>query len=394
MKKNISHLKNCYGCGVCNKICPPNIIEIVENKDGFYSPKVIAEDKCIECGLCLKVCSFNNPETSQRNQEGIAAYAAWSNNANIRNRCSSGGIGFEIGKYLIEKGYQAVGVRYDVRSDRAEHYVAKNLTEFIPSMGSKYIPSDLSRALHEILKGRKYLITGTPCQIASFRRYIKLKHIEEEYVLLDFFCHGVPSLLVWDKYISSVRDAIGELKYVSWRNKETGWQDSWSIQSDASSNYDMDRLYDLNFPDSVHQYSSRRSSGDMFYRFFLGNLCLNRCCYDSCIYKMCNSQADIRIGDFWGKKYESNSEGVSAVLAFTDRGKAIMDSLVGRCTITQESVSEIASGQMVHNARKPMFYTVIMRGLRSRMSLRVIYNLSSYLTRIINKLKRMSGYER
>ena len=34
--KNISHIRNCYGCGVCATVCAKKIIEITLNKDGFY----------------------------------------------------------------------------------------------------------------------------------------------------------------------------------------------------------------------------------------------------------------------------------------------------------------------------------------------------------------------
>ena len=53
-----------------------------------------------------------------------------------------------------------------------------------------------------INKKEKYLVTGTPCQIDSFRKYIKKFRVEDNFVLMDFFCHGVPSKLVWDKYIT------------------------------------------------------------------------------------------------------------------------------------------------------------------------------------------------
>ena len=58
--KNISILKDCYGCGTCSSICPHNIIKMVENKNGFYSPKIIEENKCTNCGICLSVCSFTS----------------------------------------------------------------------------------------------------------------------------------------------------------------------------------------------------------------------------------------------------------------------------------------------------------------------------------------------
>lgn len=46
---------NCYGCGVCEKLCPRQAIEIGPETDGsrliFLTPW-----KCTGCGLCLRVC--------------------------------------------------------------------------------------------------------------------------------------------------------------------------------------------------------------------------------------------------------------------------------------------------------------------------------------------------
>ena len=48
-------------------------------------------------------------------------------------------------------------------------------------------------------------------------------------------------------------------------------------------------------------YNKKRSEGDLFYKFFLGNMCLGRACYKDCKFKYLNSAADIRIGDLLGK---------------------------------------------------------------------------------------------
>ena len=73
--------------------------------------------------------------------------------------------------------------------------------------------------------------------------------------------------------------------------------------------------------------SSRLSGGDMFYRMFLGDFCSNVACQKNCKYKYQSSAADIRIGDCWGRKFQNNYEGVSCLVAFTEKGKNIIDSL-------------------------------------------------------------------
>ena len=170
--KNISAVKNCYGCGVCATICGRKIIEIKQNADGFYEPHMTDEAKCSTCGLCLDVCAYLHDELSLKDCT-INSYAAWSKDHLIRRKCSSGGAGFEIGKYLIEQGYKVCGVRYDAEKNRAEHYIASTVVELVQSAGSKYIQSYTVDGFKAIDRKEKYLVTGTPCQIDSFRRYIQ-----------------------------------------------------------------------------------------------------------------------------------------------------------------------------------------------------------------------------
>lgn len=394
MKDNISRFKDCYGCGVCVKACPVNIISLCENKDGFYSPVISDQEKCIECGLCLKACAYGHDEVASGDSEA-AAYAAWSKDPLVRQWCSSGGVGFEIGRLLINQGYEAVGVRFDPKKNRAEHYVAATVEDFMPSAGSKYIPSFSSDGLKAIDRRKKYLVTGTPCQIDSFRRYIRHFKAEENFVLLDFFCHGVPSLHLWDKYASEVRRKIGEISFVSWRNKTTGWHDSWSMnadtpeESEGSDTIDWHDSYNLKIKGKKHFYSSRMSEGDLFYRFFLGNYCLNKCCYTTCKYKMCASAADIRIGDLWGKKYAHDDKGVNSVLAFTEKGRKVIENLVS-CEIIPETVETATEGQMRSNARRPKSRDMVVSALNSSMSLSAICNSIILMERVINKLLKIS----
>ena len=372
MKKNISILRDCYGCGVCTAICPVNIISLKQNVDGFYSPIIDDDSKCIECGLCLKTCAFNHKDVLDRNSNEY--YAGYSKNPVIRQRCSSGGIGFEIGRHLINKGYKACGVRYNVNLERAEHFIADNVDSYAPSIGSKYIPSFSEIAFKAIDTKEKYLVTGTPCQIDSLRRYIRHFKAEDRFILMDFFCHGVPSILLWTTYLHTVEDKIGKAKFVAWRNKTNGWHDSWNINIDPANAEDIDwhNSYNINILEKKHFYQSRWKEGDLFYKFFLGNYCLNKCCYKSCKFKLTASSADIRIGDLWGKTYLRDKEGLTAVIAFTNRGKTLLDEL-SDCKFTPISEEVCIEGQMTQNPSFPIIYNRVIKALNKGHSLSYVY---------------------
>lgn len=343
---NIGIVHDCYGCGVCATACGRKIIEIVQNANGFYEPRITDESKCTQCGICTEVCAYLHDDLSLTDPD-IHPYAAWSKDHLVRRKCSSGGAGFEVGKFLLSQGYKVCGVRYDADKNRAEHYIATNVEELIQSAGSKYIQSYTVDGFKAIKRKEKYLVTGTPCQIDSFRRYIKKFHCEDNFVLLDFFCHGVPSMLVWKKYTDWAEKKVGKITYASWRNKWTGWHDSWAMGIDGEQHgekIDWHDSYDLLIREKKSFIESRLSQGDMFYKLFLGDCCLGKQCYDHCKYKYNQSSADIRIGDLWGKTYQDNQDGVSGAVAFTEKGKDILQHI--NCELTEHPFEIVAEGQM------------------------------------------------
>lgn len=390
---NISKIHNCYGCGVCATVCAKKIISISLNKDGFYEPHIEDADKCTNCGICLDVCAFNNPDLSLSERK-IKSWAAWSNDEDVRRKCSSGGIGFELGKQLIERGYHAVGCRYDIKEQRAEHYIATTVEDFIQSIGSKYIQSYTADAFRQIQrKGQKYLVTGTPCQIDSFRRMIRKFHCEDNFVLMDFFCHCVPSMWAWKAYIKMLEPKIGKVTYASWRNKyEYGWHDSWLMGVDGektSKPVDWHDSYNLLIREKKSFIQSRMSQGNLFYKFFLGDLCLGPQCEKDCKYKYDQSSADIRIGDLWGETYKEDQKGVSALVAFTDKGRKIIEGLQD-VTLIEHPFEVVAEGQMKKNAHHKELTPIIMYLLSHNYPITSkVFKATMLLQRVISKMKRI-----
>lgn len=344
---NISENKNCYGCGVCSKACAKGLIDIRLNEDGFYEPFILDVDKCTNCGQCASVCSYNFIQPAIVPTQ-ITPYAGWSKDEVVRKRCSSGGVAFEIGRTLINLGYKVCSVRYNAELGKAEHYIASTVDELWEGVGSKYIQSITTKALASIERNDKYLFVGTPCQVDSMRRYVSKMKIEDNFVLVDFFCHGVPSMHLWKKYISTVSQEIGKPTYVAWRNKSSGWHDSYEMVVENSKNQ--------------KDYSSKKSNGDSFYHLFLSNVCLGKACYSKCKYKFTSSAADIRLGDAWGKLYENNNAGVSIAIAFTERGNSILKQ--SDCELVEHPLEEVADDQLKHPISESKVRDLVMKMLR------------------------------
>ena len=384
---NISKFDYCYGCSVCASVCHKKAISMQLDQEGFFKP-IVDEALCVDCGLCRKVCSFHATEVMQDNSAPIASYAVWSNAPQIRYRCTSGGVGFEMGRFLIGKGYKAIVCKYNPKTRHAEHYVAETEKELEASIGSKYIQSDAIHGFSKIEKGQKYFISGTPCQIDSIRRWVRRNKMEDDVVLMDFFCHGVPSYLLWKKYLEYVESKVGNVDNITWRNKDTGWQDSTTIKCGE-------------------HYISSASNGDLFYKMFLGDCCLGRQCYNDCNYKYNHSAADIRVGDLWGPTYCHNKKGVSGLVCFTSKGQSVLNEMDSILHIEESSLNIVAEDQFKECPKPPLSYNYVKACLKTDTPLSVIVRKASrmdliteipdkinyYIKRLPSKIKEVIGYK-
>ena len=179
---------------------------------------------------------------------------------------------------------------------------------------------------------------------------------------------------MWRKYLEMVRKTTGKENVVKFRSKTPGWHESTAVEIGG----EKGRIVSL------------LTKGDIFYAFFLGDRCLNRACYDDCKYKWASSAADIRIGDFWGKKYRSNDEGVSGVVCYSEKGieavKAVED-----CTITPETFEDTAEFHKNKNARRAPSYNKVKRLLKTDRSIESIHK-AARRAELPARLKKYTRY--
>lgn len=348
--KNISGTHDCYGCGVCTIACSKRLIGMHLNNNGFYEPYINNIDACTNCGICVEVCAFAHDECANALAYPLESYGAWSNSKNVQHECSSGGVGYEIARAAIKKNYKVCTVIYNVDERRAEHLVATSIEELEQSKGSKYIQSYTYSGFGAIKRKEKNVVFGTPCQIDSMRRYIRKFKVEDNFILVDFFCHSVPSIHAWHKYLDAVEKETGNPEGVLWRDKENGWHDSWVMKVKGAKT----------------SFASWWSRGDVFYRLFLGDYCCGKACQKACKYKYNRSSADIRIGDAWGNAYKDNEQGVSVLIAFTIKGQEVITWLKQYCTLEPQPFSIIAEGQMKHNVSETWITPVVRQFIKNK----------------------------
>lgn len=316
MKKNVNALSliPCSGCGACQSVCPHKAITVPLNADGYFQA-LVDEEKCIGCGLCQTVCArFVSPESHTQSMRAFQVAGAYSSTKEVQQHTTSGGIAYEIARWGIENGYKILGVIYDYSADRAVSVLIDDVEQLPLLRGSKYLQSNAAPAFEKLVaeaksdSGRKYICFGTPCQIFGLRQLIARKHLKNEFLLVDLFCHGVPSYLAWQPYVRDMRIRLGDLRQVNFRYKGNGWH-QYTIR--------------LQGVDGTYEKICYR---DPFYRYFFDNVVLNASCF-TCAVRKERVASDLRLGDFLGGAYEGREDGVSAVLAATPRGEEIMRQL-------------------------------------------------------------------
>lgn len=332
-KKNVNSIekiRNCTGCGMCEVSCPFGAITVTESKEGFYRP-VVDNEKCTECSLCTKVCYKFDDSYKPVEKETFECFSAVNNNKEELRTASSGGVSIELMREALKQGYYVAGVAYDAKSERAVTKIAKTTEELEQFKGSKYFQSYTVDAFKSILSDKseqKYAIFGTPCQIYGFSKMAELKKTSDKYIFVDIFCHGCPSLKLWDKYLDYVKDKNGvtEFEKINFRSKTHGWHE-----------------YCFDFYTKEKKFSSSKYD-DPFHEMFFGLDVMNEACYD-CIARSTVEKTDIRIGDFWGKRHDMDTNGVSAVVIASEKGKELFDSVKDKFETEEADFDEIIGEQ-------------------------------------------------
>ena len=306
---------SCCGCEACIQCCPKHCISMQEDNEGFLYPKVDKE-ACIDCGLCEKVCPVIHQNASQ---EPLSSYIAINPNEEIRQKSSSGGIFTLLAENIIAEGGVVFGARFDENWD-VVHAWTDTIEGLALFRGSKYVQSRIGDTYKEtkefLQQGRKVLFSGTPCQIAGLKKFLRKEYAN--LLTVDFICHGVPSPGVWRRYLSELRESlraergdgknsvpssIDELPVItgiSFRDKSNGWKKygfrlryaAFKAAQNTVSASAIKEEKELLMPYTENQ----------FMKGFLADIYLRPTCY-SCPAKSGKSGSDITIADAWGMEH-------------------------------------------------------------------------------------------
>lgn len=303
----------CCGCTACYNVCPLHCITMEYDEEGFAYPKV-DHTKCIGCGQCEKVCPMHKDLESSRT---IDTYAMMNKDEDNRLRSSSGGMFALLASKILEQSGVVFGAEYE--TDWKVRHTAIIKEDDLPKLqGSKYQQSILGNTYQEVQKylrqGKNVLFSGTGCQIAGLKKYLKKDY--DNLFCIDVVCHGVPSKILWDKYLDYQQKSYkATVKNINFRDKLTGWK-----------GYSIKILFDN------QKEFCERAEDDCFMKIYRSNLALRPSCYE-CKFKFTNSEADLTIADFWGVEHiipkMDDDKGTSLVLVHTEKGAKMIRELSG-----------------------------------------------------------------
>ena len=281
-----------------------------ENEEGFLEP-VVNEEKCISCGLCLKRCPQLQENSKDKLQ--IESYAAQSKNKEELLKSSSGGIFSVLATRILNKNGVIYGAAFKDNLN-VEHIEITKIEELDLLRGSKYVQSNTLDTFSRVkgnLENNKYVLyTGTPCQIAGLKQFLRKDY--NNLITIDIVCHGVPSPKLFKKYKQNLEEKQkSKITKFSFRDKtKNGWGLNLKIQ------YENNKL------------NNKKHIYDSYYKSFLNGDTYRECCY-SCKYANLQRIGDITLADFWGIENIKNDfnikDGVSAILVNTEKGRKIFN---------------------------------------------------------------------
>lgn len=376
--------QKCCGCWACVQRCPRNCITMHEDEEGFSYP-VVDTSVCIECGLCEKVCPILNQAEAKR---PLDVYAAINPNEEVRLNSSSGGIFTLLAEKVIADGGVVFGAQFDEHWEVVHDYceTSAGLAAF---RGSKYVQSRIGacyRQAENFLKaGRRVLFSGTSCQIAGLHRFLGKEY--DNLLTVDVICHGVPSPLVWRKYVEAIKtrqqSIIGKntvlhlsdknttIAGIAFRDKSSGWKRyGFTVRSIDESNQEQ-----ILFREPFYE--------NLFMGGFLKDIYLRPSCY-SCPSKSGKAQSDITLGDYWGIEHQhpamDDDKGTSLILLHTDKGRMVFDAL--DCSIEASTYEQALAGNpsiedsVKEPALRHYFYRKLAQG-----------NFPAIIRKVLNKTK-------
>lgn len=316
MSIHITDKTKCCGCEACVQVCSHSAIMMREDNEGFRYP-AIDSSLCVECGLCVRICQYN--EMPSKHQEVKYVFGGYNNDSEVRFESTSGGAFSAIVETYCDENYVIFGAKAD--GLRVYHTYIEDKKKLSFFRKSKYLQSEIGMSYKQVktfLKdGKKVLFSGTPCQIAGLRNYIRNVN-QDNLLTVEVICEGVPSPLYvrkWDQHLKNCYSyGIASIDY-RYTGKALFQKGKWDFEQTK---------IDLN---DIKKTIIKDRWFNPFWSIWLNHLMSRPSCY-KCPFTTSDRGADITLGDLWGvhqycQELYGKNGGASLVVCNTYKGKAV-----------------------------------------------------------------------
>ncbi|MBQ9664482.1 MAG: Coenzyme F420 hydrogenase/dehydrogenase, beta subunit C-terminal domain [Oscillospiraceae bacterium] len=287
----------------------------------------------------------------------MQTYIAWANDSNILGSSASGGIFQALAKYFLtglstdDVERTVYGSWQDNQRFEVKHLGVYKQEDVDLLIGSKYYQSRMEGIYPEIkkklLNNQMILFSGTPCQVAGLKSYLKGSGVKEisKLLTIEVLCHGVSSRKVILHYLEWLEKKSGKkIKDLHFRTKKRRW-------------YDKGSSMEIYYNDGSMRIMNRYA--DPFYLAFNHSMSLRPSCY-SCRFAKIDRIADITIGDFWGaEKYIDDKQklhnGIGLVMVNSDTGREFWEKAAGIITSFPADIQKAIprNGAIIKPVKKP-----------------------------------------
>ena len=274
-------------------------------------------------------------------------YTAVHKDKKICKKSSSGGAFTALSDAWFDT-YKEKAVVYGSILD--ENLKAKHIRATTPELrdemrGSKYIESyirGISEQVEKDLKNGMYVFfTGTPCQNAGIKLYLKNKGIktEDNLITVEVICHGVAEEKFFRDYITHL-----EHKYKSKATK-------CNFRAKKSKGRLQDMLIEF---ENGKEYYASSTNYDWFYSAYVRCFVLKSSCY-KCKFAKRERFSDISLGDNWAG-YNESSMGESLIITNSDIGEKWVVKALVNMEFSEVEFERVHSPFIVEPPSKPKAY--------------------------------------
>lgn len=373
----------CTGCAACYTACSHEAISMQYDDEGFEYP-VINKEACIDCGLCQAVCPVLQYDKRQTlriaNNDAQIGYAARNKNYEQRLISSSGSIFPPIAEWILENNGIVVGVAYDDQFN-VVHRIIDSDDDLRDIQGSKYLQckadnTTFKRIKDELKTGRLVLYSGMACQVEGLKSFLRKEY--ENLYTIDLICMGIPSPIVWQKYLKAYFK--GEcIQQINFKEKSIGWNSfCFYVKTD------------------IREFKERGME-NLYLQSMFRSWNMRPSCFQ-CPFKKEKRISDFTLADCWGanKLVPSidDNKGLSSVIVHSAKGQRLWQQLSDKIESIEISIDDIAAGNSNLIQNKPQtgnrkqFYDMLERNPRKAFERLCKVNHPGFLRRVVSKIIR------